>query len=41
MIAIACGDSHTVGLRQNGTVIAIGSNGKGQCNVADWSNIFP
>ena len=30
---------HTVGLKRNGTVVAIGDNGKGQCEVDSWENI--
>ncbi len=32
---------HTVGLRSDGTVVAIGDNGNGQCNVEgpEWQNI--
>ena len=36
---ITCGDDHTVGLRYDGTVAAVGSNTKGQCNVSDWIKI--
>jgi hypothetical protein len=36
---IAAGDKHTVGLRSNGTVAAVGGNSKGQCNVSDWTDI--
>jgi len=28
-----------VGLRSDGTVIAVGWNGYGQCNVGDWTDI--
>ena len=37
--AIACGGNHTVGLRADGTVVAVGKNGSGQCNVEKWRNI--
>ena len=30
---------HTVGLRNDGTVVAVGWNGKGQCNVYNWRDI--
>lgn len=35
------GDGHTVGLRQDGTVVAVGDNRYGQCNVdgVEWTNI--
>lgn len=37
---IAAGDNHTVGLRENGTVTAVGDNDYGQCNVSGWSDII-
>ena len=30
---------HTVGLRHDGTVVAVGGNDKGQCNVSRWRDI--
>lgn len=30
---------HTVGLRADGTVVAVGDNDDGQCNVSDWTDI--
>ena len=36
---IMAGDAHTIGLKSDGTVIATGDNGYGQCGVYDWSNI--
>lgn len=36
---IAAGWSHTVGLRANGTVVAVGANKYGQCNTSSWSDI--
>ena len=38
-VIIACGNYHTVGLKADGTVVAVGYNGKGQCNVSGWSNV--
>ena len=38
-VIIACGASHTVGLKSDGTVVAVGYNDYGQCNVSGWSNI--
>jgi len=35
----AAGGYHTVGLRAAGTVVAVGYNGNGQCNVGSWTNI--
>ncbi len=39
VVAIACGDWHTVGLKSDGTVVAAGSNGDGECDVSDWTDI--
>ena len=36
---MALGNYHTVGLREDGTVVATGNNQSGQCNVEDWTNI--
>jgi len=36
---VAAGRYHTVGLRSDGTVVAVGYNWDGQCNVGDWSGI--
>ena len=36
---LAMGNSHTVGLREDGTVVAAGSNHEGQCDVEDWRDI--
>jgi alpha-tubulin suppressor-like RCC1 family protein len=30
---------HTVGLKKDGTVVAVGNNDDGQCNVGNWCNI--
>jgi methionine-rich copper-binding protein CopC len=35
----SAGGYHTVGLRATGTVVAVGYNGNGQCNVGGWTNI--
>ncbi|MBQ9988896.1 MAG: hypothetical protein IJP30_04090, partial [Clostridia bacterium] len=32
-------DNHTVGLKADGTVVAVGNNELGQCNVSEWSDI--
>lgn len=37
--AIASGDYYTVGLRADGTAVAVGENDSGQCNVENWKNI--
>ena len=39
IIAIAANNSHTVGLRSDGTVVAVGDNSSGQCNVSDWTDV--
>ena len=36
---LSTGGYHTVGLCKDGTVIAVGNNGYGQCDVADWRDI--
>lgn len=37
--AISAGHRHTVGLKADGTVIAVGDYGDGQCNISHWSDI--
>ena len=39
IIAISAGD-HTVGLKSDGTVLAVGDNTYGQCDVGEWTNIM-
>jgi hypothetical protein len=36
---VAAGGYHTVGLSSNGTVVAVGYNGYGQCEVGSWTGI--
>ena len=36
---VSAGGTHTVGIKSDGTVIAVGNNGDGQCDVSGWSNI--
>ena len=36
---IAAGNWHTVGLRRDGTVVAVGGNDHGQCDVSGWRDI--
>jgi alpha-tubulin suppressor-like RCC1 family protein len=36
---VAAGFEHTVGLKSNGTVVAVGDNYYGQCNVGSWTDI--
>lgn len=37
--AIAAGSCHSLALQRDGTVVAVGDNGCGQCRVKDWSDI--
>jgi len=37
---ISAGLFHTVGLKPDGTVVAVGANEKGQLDVADWRDII-
>ncbi len=34
------GYQHTIGLKADGSVIAVGSNEQGECNVESWNNII-
>jgi len=36
---VAAGGYHTVGLKDDGTVVAVGWNELGQCNVGGWTDI--
>jgi hypothetical protein len=36
---VAAGNIHTVGVKDNGTVVAVGNNYYGQCNVSGWTDI--
>lgn len=36
---ISAGDYHTVGLRNDGTVVAVGNAQNGECDVSDWTDI--
>jgi len=36
---VTVGASHLVGLKSDGTVVAVGDNGLGQCNVGHWTDI--
>lgn len=38
--SISAGAYHTVGLRSDGTVIAVGDRSFGQCNVEDWTDVI-
>jgi len=37
--SIAAGDNYTVGLKNDGTVVAVGSNDSGQLNTSTWTGI--
>ena len=39
IVAIAASNWHTVGLKADGTVVAVGDNNHGQCDVSDWRDI--
>ena len=38
-MAVSAGNFHTVGLKVDGTVVAVGRNDDGQCDVGAWNNI--
>ena len=38
-MAFSAGFLHTVGLKFDGTVVAVGYNEFGQCDVSGWTNI--
>ncbi|MCL2514163.1 MAG: RCC1 domain-containing protein, partial [Oscillospiraceae bacterium] len=39
IIAISAGEYHTVGLKKDGTVVAVGDNSEGQCLISAWTDI--
>lgn len=39
IVYVADGYNHKVGVKDNGTVVAYGSNDKGQCEVSEWEDI--
>ena len=39
IVAVSAGWMHTVGLKSDGTVVATGDNGAGQCDVSGWTDI--
>lgn len=36
---IAAGRRHAVGLKVDGTMVTVGANAYGQCDVGDWHSI--
>ena len=38
-MAVAVGGSHTVGLKRDGTVVAMGANAYGESEVSGWRDI--
>ena len=36
---VSAGEAHTVGLKSNGAVVAVGDNEDGQCDVSGWTDI--
>jgi hypothetical protein len=39
IVEVAVGWGHTVGLRADGTVVAVGDNDYGQCKISGWTDI--
>ena len=39
IVAVSAGYYHTVGLKADGTVVAVGNNQFSQCDVSEWTNI--
>ena len=37
---IAAGDLHTLGLRADGSIVAVGNNSSRQCEVSEWNEIM-
>ena len=40
IVSVAAGSYHTVGLKENGSVIAVGSNYKRQCDTSSWTDVI-
>ncbi|MHC4911482.1 MAG: RCC1-like domain-containing protein, partial [Planctomycetota bacterium] len=36
---VSAGYCHTVGLKTDGTAVAVGCNSNGQCDVSGWTDI--
>ena len=41
LVAVSAGGTYTVGLRADGTAVAVGFNGSGQCDVTSWKLALP
>ncbi|MCK4843449.1 MAG: chromosome condensation regulator, partial [Dehalococcoidia bacterium] len=39
IVQVAADGDHTVGVKSDGTVVAVGDNYYGQCDVGGWTNI--
>lgn len=39
IVAFSAGDTHTIALKKGGTVVAVGDNEYGQCDVSEWTDI--
>ena len=39
IVAVSAGRSHTVGLKSDGTLVAVGNNNSNCCDISDWSDI--
>lgn len=39
-VAVAAGQTHTVGLKSDGTVVPVGRNIHGKCEVSGWTDIL-
>ena len=37
IVQVTAGSGHTVGLKADGTIVAVGRNSNGQCNVSSWN----
>lgn len=39
IVEIVANGYQSIGLKSDGTVVAVGNNGYGQCDVSDWTDI--
>ncbi|HSW57360.1 MAG TPA: hypothetical protein VLH15_03080 [Dehalococcoidales bacterium] len=40
IVQVAAGSNHTLGIKDDGSVVAVGWNDQGQCEVGDWTQIL-